>query len=66
MGLKARMMKALMGSVGARQYQGIIEKETELTHKNVLKSEEDSPERFEIVFESFKYPSDKLKLFIYG
>ncbi len=64
MGLKTRMMKALMGSVGVRQYRKIIEKETQLTdQENVLKSEEDSPERFEIVFESFKYPSDRLKLF---
>ncbi len=64
MGLKTRMMKALLSSIGVPQYQKLIEKESQLADsENVLKSVESSPERFEILFESFNYPLDKFKLF---
>jgi NAD-dependent dihydropyrimidine dehydrogenase PreA subunit len=57
-------MKFLMNSIGIRQFQQLIEKERNLTNqRNAIKSNENSPTRFEIVFESVKYPHDQIGLF---
>ncbi|MHA2075911.1 MAG: hypothetical protein ACW97X_14925, partial [Candidatus Hodarchaeales archaeon] len=64
MGVKTRITKALMGSMGVRQFQQLIKKETQFTEiESSIKSNEESPTRFEIVFEAMKYPPDKIKLF---
>jgi ferredoxin len=64
MGIKARVAKFLMKSIGARQYRNLIKKEYLLTdYDQVVSGVSESPERFEIVFESLKYPPDQLKLF---
>ncbi|MHA2363986.1 MAG: 4Fe-4S dicluster domain-containing protein [Candidatus Hodarchaeales archaeon] len=64
MGIKAHIIKFLMGSVGARQIRKMNKREAKLTGlENFVKFNNDSPERFEIVLESLKYPANKLKLF---
>ncbi|UCE12882.1 MAG: epoxyqueuosine reductase [Candidatus Heimdallarchaeota archaeon] len=64
MGLKARMMRLMMESIGKRQYQKLVEREAQFAElENVLLSEKNSPERFEIVTESLEYPFEKTKLF---
>ncbi|PWI47833.1 [Fe-S]-binding protein [Candidatus Heimdallarchaeota archaeon B3_Heim] len=64
MGLKARFVKKMLSTVGKRDFQQLIDKEEQLTQvTNTYQSVEDSPKRFEIVFEAIEYPADKLKLF---
>ena len=57
-------MTFLMTTVGVRQYQKLIEEESRLSNlESVVISVDDSPERFEILFEAVKYPLNQLKLF---
>lgn len=57
MGVKARIIKLLMKTLVIRQYQTIIDEESNfMKTKNVLKSVTKSPVRFEIVTESLKHP----------
>ncbi|MHA2247367.1 MAG: hypothetical protein ACXADY_20640 [Candidatus Hodarchaeales archaeon] len=64
MGIKTKITKFFMKSIGVRQFQRIIEEEEKIAEMDsTIKGNENSPTRFEIVAESMKYPSDKLKLF---
>jgi ferredoxin len=64
MGLKSRMIKVLMEFVGIRQYQKVINKESQLADsENVINSVKDSPVRFEIPIESMKYSHNQIKLY---
>ena len=64
MGIKTRIAKVLMKSISVRQFQQIIDQETQISEgESSIKNNEDSPTRFEIVFEAMKYPPDKIKLF---
>ncbi len=64
MGLKARFVKKMMNTVGRRSFQQLVSKEKKMSQlDNVHSAVEESPERFEIVFEALEYPANQLKLF---
>ncbi|MHA2153776.1 MAG: 4Fe-4S dicluster domain-containing protein [Candidatus Hodarchaeales archaeon] len=64
MGIKSRFVKKMLSTLGKRNFQNLIDQEERLTQiANTYQSVEESPIRFEIVFEAIEYPADKLKLF---
>lgn len=64
MGIKSKILRFFMKSIGVKQFQKIIDTESRLLEiENSIKSNDDSPTRFEIVFESIKYPPEKVGLF---
>lgn len=64
MGIKSKISRFFIKSNGIKQFQKTIDRESQLLEiENSIKSNEDSPTRFEIVFESIKHPPEKVGLF---
>jgi len=64
MGIRSKISRFTLKSIGINQFQKINDMESQLSEiEKSIKSNEDSPIRFEIVSESIKHPPEKVALF---